>query len=196
MSPLLETIKIKDGHALNLHLHEMRMKHSVLGIYGNNLTVNLERIIQCPPDLVSGVVKCRVIYSNAVESVTFEAYKPRLIRSLRLVYTNDIEYQYKYLDRGCFTHLLDGIEEDDILIVKHGLITDTSFANIICWDGTRWITPKTPLLRGTKRQQLIKAGSLTEADIHPSDLEQFPEVRIINAMLDPMDNPGIKEIRS
>jgi 4-amino-4-deoxychorismate lyase len=188
---LLETIRISDGKAENLSLHEERMKRSVFELYGNELSLELGKVIQCPPDLDSGIVKCRVIYDGTIRSITYEPYQPRLIRSLKLVYDDAIEYSYKYLDRNCFARLMSGIIQDDILIVKNGLITDTSYANVILSDGEQWFTPAVPLLKGTKRDFLIHSGSLLERDIRPSDLRHYTEARIINSLLDPLDNPPI-----
>jgi 4-amino-4-deoxychorismate lyase len=191
MYPLFETIRINAGKAANLLLHEERMKRSVLELYNLVLPAELDKIIQCPTDMTSGIVKCRVHYTNTIHSVTYEPYQPRLLRSLKLVIQDQIDYRYKFLDRNCFAELLAGIEEDDILIVKKGLITDTSFANIIFRDGSAWFTPRAPLLAGTKREQLLSIGFLAETEIRPADLHHFSEARIINAMLDPMDHPAI-----
>ena len=73
---------------------------------------------------------------------------------------------------------------DDILIVKNGLVTDTSFSNVAFLDGSRWLTPEHPLLEGTKRAKLLEAGILAEADIRPEEIYRFKKVRLINAMMD------------
>ncbi len=167
------------------------MNRSVQELSGIESTIELESILKCPPDKVSGKVKCRVIYDHEIRAITFEHYLPRIIRTLKIVHDNTIEYSYKLLDRSCFERLSKGIAQDDILIVKNGWITDISFANIILWDGLNWHTPANPLLAGTKRKLLIDSGFLQLAEIRPSDLELFKEVRIINAMLNPLDHPSI-----
>ena len=53
-------------------------------------------------------------------------------------------------------------DKDDILIVKNGLLTDTSIANIALYDGNDWYTPLHPLLKGTKRAELLDKGVLKE----------------------------------
>jgi len=191
MSPLLETIQFWDGKAVNLSFHLERMNRSVLELSGIALSIDLENILTCPSDMVTGKVKCRVIYDPEIRSVTFEPYLPRLIRTIKLVRDDAISYNYKFIDRACFEKLKKGIFQDDILIVRHGLLTDVSYANIILWDGFHWKTPANPLLAGTKRRQLIESGFLLEAEIPPSELHMFKELRIINAMLDPLDHPAI-----
>ena len=56
-------------------------------------------------------------------------------------------------------------DKDDILIVKNGLLTDTSIANIALYDGNDWYTPLHPLLKGTKRAELLDKGVLKEKEI-------------------------------
>jgi 4-amino-4-deoxychorismate lyase len=72
---------------------------------------------------------------------------------------------------------------DDILIVKDGYITDTSFSNIVFFDGEKWVTPARPLLRGTMRESLLKRNLIGEENITVDDLNKIKEARLINAML-------------
>ena len=51
------------------------------------------------------------------------------------------------------------------LIVKDGYLTDTSIANIALYDGYTWFTPAHPLLRGTKRAELLNKQLIVEKDI-------------------------------
>lgn len=73
---------------------------------------------------------------------------------------------------------------DDILIVKHGLLTDTSIANIALFDGTHWYTPRQPLLKGTKRAFLLDEGILMEKELRCEDLPAFSTIRLFNAMIE------------
>ena len=60
----------------------------------------------------------------------------------RLIEDNKISYSYKYTTRGSLNELLTKRERyDEILIVKKGFITDTSYSNIIFFDGIKWLTP-------------------------------------------------------
>ncbi len=53
---------------------------------------------------------------------------------------------------------------DDILIIRDGLLTDTSICNVALWNGTSWITPARPLFSGTMRAYLLDKG-LVQAEI-------------------------------
>ena len=63
-------------------------------------------------------------------------------------------------------------------------MTDTSFTNLAIYDGTDWLTPKHPLLAGTKRAWLLQRGIIREADITLADLLKAPKVSLFNSMID------------
>lgn len=72
---------------------------------------------------------------------------------------------------------------DDVLIVKHGLLKDTTIANIALKINGQWITPQTPLLYGTTRARLIDEGFLKPAILTPNDIPHAQKVAIMNAMV-------------
>ncbi|MGB3588105.1 MAG: aminotransferase class IV, partial [Tunicatimonas sp.] len=91
---------------------------------------------------------------------------------------------HKFADRKLINHLFAQRQGcDDILMVKNGLITDTSYSNVALYDGQQWFTPHQPLLPGTARARLLQDGRLQKAKISPSDLAQFKRCSLINAML-------------
>jgi 4-amino-4-deoxychorismate lyase len=183
MSLLFETIRLHDGTLQNIEYHNSRLNHSRRSLYKSTDEIDLENVIQIPVTCKTGLYKCRVVYSKAVKSIDFESYLPRTIKSLRLIEDNRISYDYKYTNRGSLNQLLTKRERfDEILIVKNGLITDTSYSNIILFDGNKWFTPSTPLLPGTMRCFLLENNLITEAEIKVADLKQFQKVRLINAM--------------
>ena len=98
---------------------------------------------------------------------------------------DDISYQYKFEERSQFTEaLLQRNECDEILIVKHERITDTSFSNVAFFRENLWVTPAEPLLKGTMRASLLERGMIVEEDIRVSDLPHFSQVMLINALRD------------
>jgi 4-amino-4-deoxychorismate lyase len=95
-----------------------------------------------------------------------------------------LDYHLKYADRSALARLLQRRDDcDEILIVRDGAITDTSYSNVAFFDGRKYVTPDTFLLNGTRRQYLLGTGVLTECRITPSDLGGFERVVLINAML-------------
>jgi 4-amino-4-deoxychorismate lyase len=192
MCQLLETIKLEDGVLKSISLHNERFNYVRAKLFGASNKISLEKEIQLPISIKKGIYKCRIIYSTNIESVEFSQYLIKPVKTLKLVYDNDIIYNYKYLDRTCIEKHMKHISEDDILIVKSGLITDVSFANIVFFDGLKWITPTLPLLEGTKRKYLLAKKLIFEDEIKPNDLKHFKKTRLINAMLDLETSPDIE----
>lgn len=183
MTLLLETIRISDGTPQNLSLHEERMNASRRKLFGSTGDISLTENINVPEDCLKGVYRCRLIYEESIISIEFSPYRPAAIRTLKVVHADDIDYSLKYLDRSCLTGLIDRGVADDVLIVKNGFVTDTSYSNIVFTDGSHWVTPDTPLLRGTMREKLLREGAIKEEGITVSDLGRFTHFRLINAML-------------
>jgi 4-amino-4-deoxychorismate lyase len=100
-----------------------------------------------------------------------------------LVYSDNLVYDLKYLDRSCLISLINRSSADDILIIKEGCVTDSSFTNIVFTDGKRWVTPDTPLLCGTMREKLLIKGIINTERITVDNIFQFTHFRLINAML-------------
>lgn len=184
MNLCLETIRVENRQLANLPYHNKRFNRTRQALFNCVEEIDLQDIIQIPTGVKLDICKCRVTYSNQIHTIEFLQYQPKLIQSLQLVTADDLDYHYKYLDRSAFATLLSNVTTDDILIVKNGFLTDTSYANIVFWDGHKWLTPATPLLCGTKRQALLDAGEIVEMELKPSDLKYFQHAKLINAMLD------------
>ncbi len=186
MSLLFESIRIEDGVPQHLEWHERRMNRSIMEVWGSSINVKLADLVVVPPEHIHGLVKCNIRYGPEIREIIFQFYKKRIIRSLRLIECDTIDYHLKYLDRGglnALFHLRNGC--DEIIIVNEGFLTDTSVSNIIFHDGKKWVTPARPLLRGTCCERLIEEGFLTEQDIMAGDIGKFTGCKLINAMRDP-----------
>lgn len=194
MSLLLETIKVKDGRLYNIDYHSARFNKTRKELFGIGLPVDLTSKISIPAFAKRGLYKCRIEYNDHIRTVEFVAYKAREVNTLRLVEAGDLSYDYKYIDRAGIDKLFEERGTcDDILIVKDGRITDTSYSNIVVKDdNNRWFTPSSYLLKGTKRSYLLDKGYVTETDITPASLRKYKELRLINSMLDINDTPGIR----
>lgn len=143
----------------------------------------------------AGKYKCRVLYKKQIESVEFIPYEIKSIQSLKVVYDHTIEYPHKFEDRSKIQSLFEQRQYcDDVLIVKNGFVTDASYSNIIFFDGHRWITPDTPLLRGTMRQFLLDTAEIKQEPVTVQDIPSFKTFRLINAMLG-FDGPEIEVSR-
>lgn len=175
----IETIKIVDGVMQNLQYHHKRMVSTV------NCNFDLKSITT-PSELNKGVVKCRILYDyNRILDVTFSKYKTPNIKSLKSIECNHIEYSKKSSDRVQIDSLFAQREEcDDILIIKDGFVTDTSFCNVVFEKSGKLFTPTTPLLSGTKRANLIDNGFVSERIITQTNIFEYEKIHLINAMID------------
>ena len=184
MCLLFETIKVENGVFQNLHYHEARMNDARKKLLDSTDNIELEKSLSVPAGCENEIYKCRVDYDHYIHKIDFTPYKAGKINTLKLVYDDEISYQFKFTDRSRLEELKKNANADDVIIVKKGLITDTSFSNIIFLDGKKWVTPSTPLLKGTKRQELLEKEIISEQLIKPSDLKNFKKAKLINAMLD------------
>lgn len=184
MCQYIETIRVTDGSPRNLSYHQQRMDRTLEHL-GSQWRCDLSALLAGKTEGQEGVYKARVVYgANGLVTVEFAPYRMHNIQSLQLVSCDDIDYTYKSADRTRLNELkqLRG-DADEIIIVKNGLLTDTSYSNIALWNGRKWFTPKHPLLKGTMRQSLIDEGLLTEKDIPAEELKSYLKVSMINAMM-------------
>jgi 4-amino-4-deoxychorismate lyase len=192
MFRFFETIRIDDGVPLNLAWHEQRMEKTMTEFYSGTPKIRLVDLLQIPEDFAKGTARCNIIYSRDIVEIIYKPYVKKIIRSLKLIHCNTGEYHVKYFDRSLLDILLTGKGEcDEILIVKDGLITDTSISNIIFCEGTNWYTPARPLLNGTCRERLLYEGKLKAIDIRVIDIQQFTGCKLINAMRFPEEEETI-----
>lgn len=185
MFHLFETIRIEDGVPQHLSWHQSRLNESYTRYFKRHGGPVLEEVIRVPAEYSEGIVKCRFLYNRSAHTSEFSHYSPRKIRSLKLVKGDHIGYSMKYTARDSIQQLFGRREDcDDILIIQKGRITDTSYTNIVLFNGENWITPIYPLLEGTCRARLTSEGRIREGDIRVEDLEHYRHFRLINAMLD------------
>jgi 4-amino-4-deoxychorismate lyase len=191
MSLLIESIKLLDGEFCNLFYHEQRMNRSLKWLCGVQDHVELEEFLRHLEYPRTGLHKCRLVYDENSREVEFLPYKFKQINTLRIVEHDRINYEFKYKDRKTIDRLFELRREcDDILIVKRGFVTDTSYCNIVFRKGKRWFTPWSALLKGTQRQKLLQENKIEEDDIRVEDIESFDSFKLINAMME-FDGPEL-----
>ncbi len=192
MYQLVESLKLSDGNLQNLDYHQSRMDRSMNELYPGAEKINLSKAISIPENAKTGLFKVRVLYRHSIESIEIEPYIFRIIQSLKVVHHEQIDYHLKYTDRQILQELYARRENcSDIIIVKNGLVTDSFAANLLFFDGEKWVTPTTPLLKGTKRQYLLDLGIISEREIREEDMMSYHKVGLINALLDFEEMPVI-----
>lgn len=184
MSQLFETIKLQNKKLFNIEYHNERMNNSRRNLFGTEDKINLEEVIKIPDGISNNVFKCRVVYSEKITDIEFQPYYEKKVNSLQAINVDWIDYSYKYLDRSNLQKLLCKCIADDVLIIKNGFVTDTTYSNVVFYDGKNYFTPNTPLLKGTKREKLLREGIIKETEIKISDINNYQSLFLINAMLD------------
>ena len=183
MCRFIESIQLNDGEFKCLDLHQERVRLAMADYYPGVKAFDLADSLSKSPFPFKGCFKCRIVYDTEIRLIEFIPYIPRIIHSLKLVEVDIESVPYKKEDRRSLNAAFELRGNcDDIVMVKNGLLTDASYANIAFYNGTCWCTPRLPLIYGVKRAQLIKQGQLTEKDITPGDLVNFKRVSLFNAM--------------
>jgi len=176
-----ETIKANDGQIFHLEYHQRRYE-SVLKSFGITAFKDLREYLS-PPS--KGLFRCKLIYDAASTEVVYYPYEKRNIQTLKLVVNDTIQYKFKATDRTQLDILFAKRSEcDDVLIVRNGLVSDTTIANIAFESEGVWYTPKKPLLEGTTRARLLDEGKLFVRDIAVEDLKNYTRVALLNAMIE------------
>ncbi len=182
MEKLLETLKIINGEPQHLEYHQARFNQTRKILYDTQTEIALEKLIHCP--FSSGTYRCRIIYTDYIEHIEYLPYQDRQFRTFQIVTDDSMTYPFKFLNRDSLNQLVaqKGLA-DDILIVKNGLITDTSIANVAFWENDTWVTPAVPLLKGTTRQRWLTEKRMVAKDITVTDLKKFSKMALMNAMI-------------
>ena len=170
----IETLLITD-RIENLEYHNKRMNKTRYDFYHLS-PINLANYIEIKKDK-----RVRVTYSKEIEKIEYFDLIKREFNTFKVV-ESDIDYSYKFEDRRALNALKQpGF--DEVIIIKNKLVTDTTISNLAFFDGKKWYTPKTPLLKGTKRQELIDKGFLREKEIKAEEIKNYKKFAMINAII-------------
>ncbi len=164
-------------------------------LFGKTPKFDLKNEIQIDDSVSDALYRCRVTYTDLVEKIEFFPYKLKHPKKVKIVEDNSIKYSFKYEDRDVFINLMEqNLGFDDVIIAQNGLLTDATYSNLALWDGTNWITPKTYLLKGTKRTFLLAKHKIIEKEISVDDLKNYSKIAFINAMRELETNYSFKFI--
>lgn len=179
MPQFIETIRIEQGQAHHLDLHQQRINRTLAKFYPHS---HFSLSTMLPHPLPMERCKWRIVYGEEVVSTSLELYNPRSIETLRLL-NSQFSYEYKFLNRTAIDNAFaQRGDADDVLFLHNGFITDTSIFNVAFFDGLHWLTPASPLLKGTMRHHLIDLKVIFEAELNINDLTSFSQVSLFNAL--------------
>lgn len=182
MFRFIETIRVENGIASLLERHQRRMELTFEAFQKEN-SIDLKEVIHTLEVPSNGLFKWRLLYdldgNFSSELLPYQVFK---FKDFQLVSGDDVDYHFKYEDRMVLNQLKAQAEAQEIIIVKHGKITDTSFSNLLFKKGEHWFTPKSFLLNGVQRQYLLDEKKIREVEITLDNIAEFSHFQLINAM--------------
>lgn len=184
MLQFIESIKVEDQEVFLLQRHQKRMIETFQH-FGKACTINLSEVFKALKHDEDGLYKWRVVYDldNNIRTQMIP-YAISEILDFKIVINDEVDYSFKSMDRKILDQLKMKSKADEIIIAKNKNITDTSFSNIIFLKGKKWFTPKSYLLNGVQRQQLLETKKIQEADITLNNIKEYSHFQLINAMND------------
>lgn len=183
MVKLIESIRILNGRISHLNFHENRCNESRAKLWNLTNAINLRKKLTIPKNYQDGLVKCRIVYSQEIEEISFQAYQIRTINKIKIIQNDTISYPFKFEERKELDTLFAAKDDsDEIMIVKNNLVTDAYYYNYVFQKGTQYFTPYQPLLEGVMRSSLILNNKIIKKDIFVTEIQEFDAIHLINAM--------------
>lgn len=197
----IETFMLRGGELIAGELHRERMLRTLRKQGAETSSSLLQSLLSTSPwreveayltgqqILPATTYRLTLEYSLAgLSAIRLVPYFKRTIRTLRpLLLPDGFEYSYKYADRSFFERVKAELADDEepLFARSDGTITDTSFTNVLIETEAGYLTPARPLLRGTQREGLLRAGLIAEADdLTLSALRaRAKSILLINALL-------------
>ena len=181
MYPLVESIKAETGQFFLLDYHQDRLERTFHAVYKSSCPWQLVAILPQAPS--QGLFKVRFLYNATDFSIEVQPYVPKIIKTLKLIEIGDYTYPHKWTDRSTINAAFAQRGNcDDVLMTKNGFLTDASYANIVLFDGTNWVTPEKPLFEGVQRSYLLDHTKIKTATITATVLSNYQSFQLINAM--------------
>lgn len=197
----IETFMLRGGELIAGELHRERMLRTLRGQGEETSSAFLQSLLSTSPwqeveaylagqqILPATTYRLTLEYSLAgLSAIRLIPYCKRTIRTLRPILLPDgFDYSYKYADRSFFERVKAELtsDEEPLFIRPDGTITDTSYTNVLIETDAGYLTPTRPLLKGTQREGLLRAGLIAEADdLTLSTLRsKAKSILLINALL-------------
>ena len=185
MFPLFESICVENYQIKLSEFHQKRMDDSYLKFFDAKNKWSIKKIFKSLKIESNHKYKLRINYSDTKYSISLKKYLNKKITSLQCVELNDYSYDLKYTDRSVINKSYESKSLcDDILIIKNGFVTDSSYCNIVFFDGLRWVTPEYPLLKGVQRNFLLSNKKIFEKKIKVSEISKYRSFVLINSMIE------------
>ena len=185
MSRFIESIKVEDQKIFLKELHQKRM-NDTFSHFGKECKIDIYSLFLNLEHDEDGLYKFRIEYDldNNNFKTQIIPYAISKLSNFELVIDNEIDYSFKSVDRTQLQKLKDKSHADEVIIVKNNQITDTSYSNLLFLKDKTWFTPKSYLLNGVMRQNLLQSKEIKEAEITLENIKEFTHFQLINALND------------
>lgn len=197
----LETVRLQDGSIQNADLHFSRMQNTLSHFFPDSKFFDPFTSLTIPRHARKGRVRMRIVYGDTILKIEFFDYHIKNIQRLQPILLEHFDYSFKYEDRSFFDSVSRSLPEDtEPLFIQNGLVTDTTYSNVLFETHDRFDTPSSPLLAGTKRRQLLETHKpknkpfergtilekpVVEKKIPLPEIRNYQRIHLINAMMDP-----------
>ncbi|MDP8170723.1 aminotransferase class IV family protein [Pasteurella skyensis] len=191
--PLFETLAIIDGKVQNLPYHQQRVDYAIKHYFKRTQAVRLDQIFTnftLPRAFQKELVRCRIDYNATDFKINVYPYTPHKIDTFQCVYSQNLEYQFKYTNREQLTSLKN-THCDEIIIINNGFVSDCSIGNLIFFKENQWYSSKHFLLKGTQLSYLLEQKKVKLIDIPYQKIVEFEKIMMINALNPFEENKGI-----
>ncbi len=194
MYQLLETIKVHNYSPQKIFLHQMRMDFSYQKLFKKQNPFDLLNIFKKIVINDNKIYKWRVEYNEFDFKTNSEIYKIKNINTLKIIEVeSEFDYSLKFTNREKIIKYYDLKSNcDDIIFVKNGFLTDSSYTNLVFKKNQKLYSPNTPLLKGTMRHYLIENNIIKETAVKIDDIKNYEGVYLINSMMNLDECPFVK----
>jgi 4-amino-4-deoxychorismate lyase len=183
MFPFFESIAIVQGKPRNLFFHQARIERTFKHFFPKDEAHHLEYLLFKQKFVDAPLVKCKFTYNENRFAFYQLKYIPKTFKRFILIRDDHIDYPFKLTERTALDNHLKKIPaEHQYIIIKKNLVTDSSYSNLIFYDGYRWLTPAKPLLAGTMRASLLAEWKIHDEHIESRNLHLFKKFKLINAL--------------
>ena len=116
MFSFLETICISNGQAQHIDYHQMRVNETFDAFFPEwepfSVWEEIEKV-ELPQE---GIYRLRIIYTEDPQKIEVLPYEPKIVKTFALVDSGEIDYGFKWAERGFFQQILDAHPEADEVI--------------------------------------------------------------------------------
>ncbi|MEY3645945.1 MAG: Aminodeoxychorismate lyase [Bacteroidota bacterium] len=181
MFSFLETICINNGQAQHVDYHQMRVNETFDSFFPEWEPFDVSEEIDKVDLPKEGIHRLRITYTEDPQRIELLPYEAKIVHTFALVDSGEIDYGFKWAERGFFQHILEAHPEaDEVIFHKDGIIQDCTMANLAFLKDGIWYTPEAPLHWGTTRARLLVEDQVEETDILVSELDQYERICLIN----------------